>query len=65
MNYTITDNNADNTATGTVDGLIDCVRAWFPEAPDEVTAAIEKLRTALTANQPYEAYTACLDIEVK
>lgn len=65
MNYTITDNNADHTATGTVDETIDCVRAWFPEAPQEVFNTIEKLRTALTANQPYEAYTAYLDIEVK
>ena len=41
--YTVTDNVIDATVTGTIYDIEDTIRGWFPEAPADVTEALDDL----------------------
>ena len=41
--YTVTDNITGSTVTGDVYDIEDTIRGWFPEAPADVTEALDDL----------------------
>lgn len=54
--FTITDPNGDHRAEGLAAVEVsDTIRPWFPEAPVEVAAAVERLGETLAVGSP-EAY---------
>lgn len=48
MLLTITDTaGTSGTVTTDKDTVADAIRGWYPDAPDDVTAALDELQTAL------------------
>ena len=62
--YTATDNNTGATITGTVYDIEDTIRGWFPEAPAEVTEALDTLALSLRAGRPDATAAAALGLTI-
>lgn len=62
--YTATDNNTGATITGTVYGIEDTIRGWFPEAPTDVTYALDDLIGSMRAGRPDANAAAALGLTI-
>lgn len=47
--YTVTDGYTGDTVTGTARDIEDTIRGWFPEAPADVTGALDDLIGSMRA----------------
>lgn len=64
--YTVTDTFTGNTVTGDVYDIEDTIRGWFPEAPAEVTEAIDDFMVFLRNPRPgYTEAGAFLGLDVE
>ena len=62
---TITDMVGDSgTVTVDKDDAAEAIRPWYPEAPAEVTEAIDNLQAALIRHEYTEGWEACLGIKI-
>ena len=62
--YTATDNYTGDTITGTVYDIEDTIREWFPEAPADVTEALDTLTLSLRAGRPDANAAAALGLTI-
>ena len=62
--YTVTDNITGSTVTGDVYGIEDTIRGWFPEAPADVTEALDDLIGSMRARYVNTDAAAALDLTV-
>lgn len=62
--YTITDDYTGDTVTGTARDIEDTIREWFPEAPAEVTKALDTLALSLRAGRPDANAAAALGLTI-
>ena len=62
--YTVTDNITGSTVTGDVYDIEDTIRGWFPEAPADVTEALDALTLSLRAGRPDANAAAALGLTI-
>lgn len=62
--YTVTDDNTSNTVTGDVYDIEDTIRGWFPEAPADVTEALDGLIGSMRARYVNTDAAAALGLTV-
>lgn len=62
--YTITDDYTGDTVTGTARDIEDTIREWFPEAPVEVTEALDTPVLSLRAGRPDANAAAALGLTI-
>ena len=63
--YTVTHNFTGASVTGTVYDIEDTIRGWFPDAPAEVTKALDTLALSLRAGRPDTNAAAALGLTVE
>lgn len=62
--YTVTDDNTSNTVTGDIYDIEDTIRGWFPEAPADVTEALDDLIGSMRARYVNTDAAAALNLTV-
>lgn len=62
--YTVTDDNTGATVTGNVYDIEDTIRGWFPEAPADVTEALDDLIGSMRARYVNTDAAAALGLTV-
>lgn len=62
--WTITDTITDATVTGDRFEVIDTIHGWYPDAPAEISAAIDDLDAQLAAGVHEDATTTLLGLTV-
>ena len=62
--YTATDTYTGDTVTGTVYDIEDTIRGWFPEAPADVTEALDDLIGSMRARYVNTDAAAALGLTV-
>ena len=62
--YTVTDDNTGATVTGDVYDIEDTIRGWFPEAPADVTEALDDLIGSMRARYVNTDAAAALGLTV-
>lgn len=60
-----TDNYTGDTVTGTARDVEDTIRGWLPEAPVEVTEALDTLTLSLRAGRPDANAAAALGLTIE
>lgn len=62
--YTVTDDNTGATVTGDIYDIEDTIRGWFPEAPADVTEALDDLIGSMRARYVNTDAAAALNLTV-
>ena len=62
--YTATDNYTGDTITGTARDIEDTIRGWFPEAPADVTKALDDLISSMRSRYVNTDAAAALGLTV-
>lgn len=62
--HTVTDDYTGDTVTGTARDIEDTIRGWFPEAPADVTEALDTLTLSLRASRPDANAAAALGLTI-
>lgn len=66
MTYTIASTVTDETATVQHQWeIVDAIRPWYPEAPADVTDALDRYERSLSRDEPVDGLEAFLSVRLE